>query len=55
MTQVQFNENMLTKFEEGRSNSTKVWKGFRLKRNENESESNARMAEIENFGIGQVQ
>ena len=39
MTQMEFNEKMLCKFEEGRSNAGRHWKGFRLKEQQSEFES----------------
>ena len=39
MTQVEFNEKMLCKFAEGRSNIERFWKGFTLRRYESDSES----------------
>jgi P4 family phage/plasmid primase-like protien len=39
MTQVEFNEKMLCKFDEGRSNAGRYWKGFRSKREQSEYES----------------
>jgi len=39
MTQVEFNEKMLCKFDEGRSKSGRYWKGFRLKREQSDYES----------------
>ena len=54
MTQVEFNEKMLGKFEEGRSKGGRFWKGFKLKRREDEFESRM-MEDVANFGMGQVQ
>jgi P4 family phage/plasmid primase-like protien len=39
MTQVEFNEKMLSKFAEGRSKTGRFWRGFRLKRHEPDFES----------------
>lgn len=39
MTQVEFNEKMLAKFEEGRSKDGRFWRGFKVKRFESEFES----------------
>ena len=39
MTQVEFNEKMLCKFADGRSNAGRFWRGFKLKRQQSESES----------------
>lgn len=39
MTQVEFNDKMLCKFDEGRSNAGRYWKGFRLKQQQSDHES----------------
>jgi putative DNA primase/helicase len=39
MTQVEFNEKMLSKFAEGRSKSGRFWRGFKLKRRESDFET----------------
>ena len=39
MTQVEFNEKMLSKFAEGRSKSGRFWRGFKLKRHESDFET----------------
>jgi P4 family phage/plasmid primase-like protien len=36
MTQVEFNEKLLCKFEEGRSNAGRYWRGFKLKRQQSD-------------------
>jgi len=55
MTQVEFNEKMLSKFEDGRSKDGRFWKGFKLKRREGEFESSLMMEDVAEFGMGQVQ
>jgi len=55
MTQVEFNEKMLSKFEDGRSKDGRFWKGFKLKRREGEFESSRMMEDVAEFGMGQVQ
>jgi putative DNA primase/helicase len=55
MTQVEFNEKMLSKFEDGRSKGGRFWKGFKLKRREGEFESSRMMEDVAEFGMGQVQ
>jgi hypothetical protein len=55
MTQVEFNEKMLSKFEEGRAKGGRFWKGFKLKRREGEFESSRVMEDVPEFGMGQVQ
>jgi putative DNA primase/helicase len=53
MAQVEFNEKILGKFEDGRSKDGRFWKGFKLKRGE--FESGRMMEDIPQFGMGQVQ
>jgi putative DNA primase/helicase len=55
MTQMEFNEKMLSKFEDGRSKGGRFWKGFKLKRREGEFESSRMMEDVAEFGMGQVQ
>ena len=55
MTQVEFNEKMLSKFDDGRSKGGRFWKGFKLKRREGEFESSRMMEDVVEFGMGQVQ
>lgn len=55
MTQVEFNEKMLNKFEDGRSKGGRFWKGFKLKRREDEFEPRRMMDDVPEFGMGQVQ
>ena len=45
MTQVEFNEKMLSKFDDDRSKRCRFWKGFKLKRRD----------DVPEFGMGQVQ
>jgi putative DNA primase/helicase len=46
MTQVEFNEKMVCKFPEGRSNAGRFWKGFTLGRYERESDSGSAAHEM---------
>jgi phage/plasmid-associated DNA primase len=52
MTQVEFNEKMLSKFEDGRSKGGRFWKSFKLKRSEGEFESRRMMEDVPEFGMG---
>jgi hypothetical protein len=54
MTQVEFNEKMLNKFEDGRSKGGRFWKGFKLKRDVSEFESSRIVEDLPDFGMGQV-
>jgi hypothetical protein len=55
MTQVEFNEKMLSKFEEGRSKGGRFWKGFKPKQDASESGSSRIMEDVPDFGMGQAQ
>ena len=46
MTQVEFNEKMLCKFAEGRSNAGRFWIGFKFRRYEPDSDSSSAAHEM---------